>query len=203
MLPGNSINSGDHLISMYDLGELSSIHSLGSTSTLPSKTSLKSHRANNLNIVEVEGASRRANDVSLGECQAAGIHPVPLSPYSSPSVLNQQPLLSNNNGNSNSDPLLCASTSSMANVKQYRLVNDLSVMDGEASQRCANDVSPGECQIASTVHSTSSFFLSPVINLSSNSSSSSSDSGVSFLRYRHLLYAEKNSLCACVGAERT
>ncbi|XP_032687906.1 uncharacterized protein LOC116852037 isoform X2 [Odontomachus brunneus] len=179
MLPGNSINSSDHLISMYDLGEISNIRSLGSTTTLPSKTSLKSHRANNLNIVEVEGTPRRTNDVSLGECQAAGIHPVPSSPYSSPSVLNQQPLtlLSNNNGGNNSDPLLCASTSSsMAGVKQYRLVNDLSVTDGEASQRCANDVSPGECQVAGNVHSTPSFLFSPVIHLSS-SSSSSSDSG--------------------------
>ncbi|EFN83733.1 uncharacterized protein LOC105183913 isoform X1 [Harpegnathos saltator] len=181
MLPGNSGTTlpGDQLTPMYELGEISGIHPLGSTLTLSSKASLKSHRANNLNVVEVESPSRRANDVSLGECQVTGIHPISSSSYSSPSVLNQQPLalLTNNNGSSNSDPLLCASAlSSMASIKQHRL-NSLSVADNESAQRCTNDVSPGECQAAGGVHSPSSFYLSPTTNLSSNSSSSSSDSG--------------------------
>lgn len=181
-LPGNSgaTMPGDQLMPMYELGEL---HALGSASTLSSKASLKSHRTNNLNVVEVEGTPRRANDVSLGECQAAGLHPVSSSPYSSPGVLNQQSLtlLSSGNGNSNSDPLLCVSTlSSMAGVRQHRLVNGLSVTaDGEAAQRCTNDVSPGECPTAGRVHTPSSFYRSPTLNLSSNSSSSSSDIGVS------------------------
>lgn len=189
VLSGNSGSSGatmpgDQFMSMYELGELSSMHPLGSTSTLSSKVSLKSHHANNLNVVEVEGAPRRSNDVSLGECQTAGLHPIPSSPYSSPSVLAQQPLslLSNNNGSSNSDPLLCVSTlSSMASVQQvserHRLANSMSVTDGEAAQRCTNDVSPGECSSAVRVRTSSTFYLSPTLNISSNSSSS--DSGVS------------------------
>lgn len=177
----SAIAPGDKLISVYELGELSSMHPLSSTSTL--KTSLKSHRANNLNI-EDESAPCRANDVSLGECQAVGIQPVPSSSYSSSSILNQQLLTlpSKNNGNSNSEPLLCTSTlSSMASMQQHRVVNDLSITDNEVAHRCAKDISPGECQTACRIHSPPSFFRSPKIHLLSDSSSSNSDSGVSIL----------------------
>lgn len=170
----------DQLIPMCDLGELSGMHSLSSTSTLSSKTP-KAHRpSSNLNVIEPESTSspRRANDMSLGECQAAGIHLVSsTSPYSSPNVLSQQPLnlLSNNSA---SDPLLSASALSSMTSNAHR-VNGPSVAESEAAQRCANNASPGECQAVNAgVHSPSSFYLSPTLNLSS-SSSSSSDSGVS------------------------
>lgn len=170
-------------MSRCDLGELSSMHTLASTLTLPSKAPLKTHRANsNLNIIEAENISspRRVNDMSLGECQVAGIHLASSSlPYSSPNVLSQKPLnlLSNNSA---SDPLLSTSALSSMTSNAHR-VNDSSVVEDEAAQRCANNVSPGECQAANTgVHSSSSFYLSPTLNLSS-SSSSSSDSGVSVI----------------------
>ncbi|XP_011863279.1 PREDICTED: E3 ubiquitin-protein ligase TRIM37-like [Vollenhovia emeryi] len=175
---GNSTIPGDQLLSMCDLGELSSMHTLGSTSTLSSKT-LKTHRANsNLNIIEAESSSspRRVNDMALGERQAVGIH-LASSPYSSPNVLSQKPLnlLSNNSA---SDPLLSASTLSSMTSSAHR-ANGSNVAEGVAAQRCANNASPGECQTANTgVRSPSSFYchLSPTLNLSS-SSSSSSDSG--------------------------
>lgn len=171
---------------MCELGELSSIHTLSSTSTLsskmPLKTPLKTHRTNNnLNVIEAESISspRRGNDMSFGECQATGIHLAPSSsPYSSPNVLGQQSLnlLSKNSA---SDPLLSTSTLSSMTSNAHR-VNGSNVAEGEAAQHCANDASPGECQAANTgVHSPSSFYLSPTLNLSS--SSSSSDSGVSIV----------------------
>ncbi|XP_071560509.1 uncharacterized protein [Temnothorax nylanderi] len=185
-LPSSNGNStiyvlDDELISMPNLGERipSGTHTLGSTL---SKTPLKTHRANsNLNIIEAENTSspRRANDMSFGDCQATGIHLVNLSsssPYSSPNVLSQQPLnlLSKNSA---SDPLLSASALSSMTSNAHR-VNGSSVAESEAAQRCANNASPGECQAANTgVHSSSSFYLSPTLNLSSSSSSSSSDSG--------------------------
>jgi len=165
---------------MCDLSELSGMHTLASTLTLPSKVPLKTHRANsNLNVIEVENISspRRANDMSLGECQA--VYLASSSPYS-PNVLTitQKPLnLSSNN--SASDPLLSTSALPSMTSNMHR-VNDSNVAD-EVTQRCANNVSPGECQTANTgVHSSSSFYLSPTLNLSS-SSSSSSDSGVSVI----------------------
>jgi len=164
---------------MCELGELSGVHTLSSTSTLSSKTPLKTHRANsNLNVIEAESTSspRRINDMSL---EVTGIHLASSStPYSSPNVLGQQPLnlLSNNSA---SDPLLCSGSVLPLMTSNVHRVNGSSIAEGEAAQRCANDASPGECQTANTsVHSPSSFYLSPMLNLSS-SSSSSSDSGVS------------------------
>lgn len=180
-LPNNNINStipNDQLpmMPMCDLGDLSGMHTLSSISTLSSKTPLKTHRTNsNLNVIETESISspRRVNDMSLEECQAAGIHLASLSlPYSSPNVLSQQPLklLSS----SASDPLL--SISAMTSNLSPHQVNGSSVAEDEAAQRCAINASPGECQAANTgIHSSSSFYLSPTLNLSS--SSSSSDSG--------------------------
>lgn len=172
---------------MCELGELSGIHTLSSTSTLsskmPLKTPLKTHRTNNnLNVIEAESISspRRVNDMSLGECQTTGIHLASSSsPYSSPNVLGQQPLnlLSKNSA---SDPLLSTSTLSSMTSNAHR-VNGSNVAEGETAQHYANDASSGECQAANTgVHSPSSFYLSPTLNLSS-SSSSSSDSGVSIV----------------------
>lgn len=186
VIPGNggstaNSTTGDQLMPICELEELSSSTRspiIGSTS---SKTLLKPHRANNPHIVEAESAPpRRVNDVSQGECQAAGILPV-TSSYSSPSILNQQPLslLSTVINNSSSDPLLCGTPlSSMTSVKQHRVVG-LNVREDEtAAQRRANDASPGECREAA-VHSPS-FYLPSTLNLSSNSSSSSSsDNGVS------------------------
>jgi len=167
---------------MCELGELSGVHILSSTSTLSSKTPLKTHHVNsNPNVIEAESTSspHRINDMSLGECQATGIHLASTStPYSSPNVLNQQPLnlLSNNSA---SDPLLCSGSVLPLMTSNVHRVNGSSIAEGEAAQRCANDASSGECQTANTsVHSPSSFYLSPMLNLSS-SSSSSSDSGVS------------------------
>lgn len=171
---------------MCDLGDLSGMHTLSSISTLSSKTPLKTHRTNsNLNVIETESISspRRVNDMSLEECQAAGIHLASLSlPYSSPNVLSQQPLklLSS----SASDPLL--SISAMTSNLSPHQVNGSSVAEDEAAQRCAINASPGECQAANTgIHSSSSFYLSPTLNLSS--SSSSSDSGVSIVFLLFLL----------------
>ncbi|XP_012225328.1 serine-rich adhesin for platelets-like isoform X2 [Linepithema humile] len=171
-LSGNSATMpGDQLMPMCELGEISGIHSLSSASTLSSKTSLKAHRAsNNLNVVEADNTSspRRANNISLGECQAAGIHLNPSSsPYSSPSIFGQQPLnlLSKNSA---SDPLLSVSALSSMTGNTHRV----NIVEGDVAQRCTNNVSPGECQ-AGDVHSSSSFYLSPTLNLSSSSSSSS------------------------------
>ncbi|XP_011634045.1 uncharacterized protein LOC105425136 [Pogonomyrmex barbatus] len=180
-LPNNNGNSAilsDQLMPMCELSELS-MHTFGSISTLPSKTPLKTHRANNnLNVIEPESITspHRANDISLGECKATGIHLTSTSsPYSSPNVLNQQPvnLLSNNSA---SDPLLSVSTLSSMTNNAHR-INNSNIMEGEIAQRCANNASPGECQAANTgAHPSSSFYLPPTLNLSS-SSSSSSDSG--------------------------
>lgn len=177
------------MMPICDLGELSSMHTLNATSTLSSKTPLKTHRANsNLNVIEAESISspRRVNDLSLGECQTTGIHLASSSlPYSSPNVLSQQPLklLSNNSA---SDPLLSVSAFSSMTSNAHR-INGSSVAEDEAAQRCTNNASPGECQAANTgVHSPSSFYLSPTLNLSS-SSSSSSDSGVSIVFLLFLL----------------
>lgn len=172
---GNSTLASDQLMPMCELGELTGLHSLSSTSTLSSKT-LKTHRTNsNLNIIETESTSpRRANDMSLGECQGTGMHLASSSsPYSSPNVLAQQPLnlLSNNSA---SDPLMSTLTLSSMTSNAHR-VNGSNVAEGEAAQRCTNDASPGECQANTGVHSPS-FYLSPTLHLSS-SSSSSSDSG--------------------------
>ncbi|XP_018394310.1 PREDICTED: uncharacterized protein LOC108773090 [Cyphomyrmex costatus] len=176
---GNSTIPSDQLMPMCELSELSNMHTLSSTSTLLSKTSLKTHRANgNLNVIEIENTSspRRANDTSPEECQATGIHLISSSPYSSSNVLGHQPLnlLSNNSA---SDPLLSTSVLSSMTSNVHR-VNSSSVAEGETVQRCTNDaplLSPGECQAANTgVHSPSSFYLSP-LNLSSDSSISSSD----------------------------
>ncbi|XP_018350094.1 PREDICTED: uncharacterized protein LOC108753202 [Trachymyrmex septentrionalis] len=171
---GNSTVPSDQLMPMCELSELSSMHTLSSTTTLSSKTSLKTHRAN-LNVIEAENTSspRRANDTSPEECQTTGIHLVSSSPYSSPNVLGHQPLnlLSNNSA---SDPLLSTSVLSSMTSNVHR-VNSSSVAEGEAAQRCTNDASPGECQATNNgVHSPSSFYLSP-LNLSSDSSISSSD----------------------------
>lgn len=168
---------GDQLMPMCELGEISGIHSLNSASTLSSKTSLKTHRAsNNLNVVETDNTSspRRTNNISLGECQAAGIHlNSSSSPYSTPNVFGQQPLnlLSKNSA---SDPLLSVSALSSMTSNTHRMLN----AEGDVAQRCTNNVSPGECQTGD-VHSTSSFYLSPTLNLSS-SSSSSSDGVITF-----------------------
>jgi len=185
-IPNTLSNNNDATISselmpMCELGELSGVHTLTSSSTLSSKP-LKTHRANsNLNVIEAESTSspRRINDMSLEECQVTGIHLASSStPYSSPNVLGQQPLnlLSNNSA---SDPLLCSGSVLPLMTSNVHRVNGSSIAEGETAQRCANDASPGECQTANTsVHSPSSFYLSPMLNLSS-SSSSSSDSGVS------------------------
>lgn len=171
---------------MCELSELSSMHTLSSTTTLPSKTSLKTHRAN-LNVIEAENISspRRANDTSSEECQATGIHLVSSSsPYSSPNVLGHQPLnlLSNNSA---SDPLLSTSVLSSMTSNVHR-VNSSSVAESEAAQRCTNDASPRECQAANSVHSPSSFYLSP-LNLSSDSSISSSDVSIVFIFFIFLV----------------
>ena len=98
MLPGGSNGgaiSGDQLMPMCDLGELSNMRPLGSSSTLSSissKTSLKQHRVNNLSVVEPESPNLHGtNDGSAGDCQATSAHS-PCPSYSSPTVLNQQPL---------------------------------------------------------------------------------------------------------------
>lgn len=180
--------SSDQLTPICELEELSNVHTLGSTS----KTSLKLHRANNTNVVEIEDNPRRTNDVSLGECQTTGAHPTSSS-YSSSSMLNQQPLnlpLPNNTNSSSgsNDSLLSTTTlSSITNVKQHRTINNLNVTEAETVQRCTNDASPGECQASGGLRSSSSFYLSPTLNLSSSSSSSSSDSGVSLFSLSHAL----------------
>ena len=98
MLPGGSNGGampGDQLMPMCDLGELSNMRPLGSSSTLSSissKTSLKQHRVNNLSVVEPESPNLHGtNDGSAGDCQATSAHS-PCPSYSSPTVLNQQPL---------------------------------------------------------------------------------------------------------------
>lgn len=168
------------------------MHLLDSTTSTLSKTSLKTHRAsNNLNIIEAESSPspRRANDVSLGECQAAKTRlTFSSSPYSSPGdvLTGQQPLnlLFNN---STSDPLLSMSTLSSVTDNQ-RINGCLTVTKSEAAQRCTNDASPGECRETAAARVTSpSFYLSSTLNLSS-SSSSSSDSGVSIYSF-YCLYA--------------
>ncbi|CAL7947562.1 unnamed protein product [Xylocopa violacea] len=87
--------SSDQLMPMCELGELSNMRPLGSSSTLSSissKTSLKQHRANNLGMVEAESPSlHNANDGPAGDCPATSVHS-PSPSYSSPTVLNQQPL---------------------------------------------------------------------------------------------------------------
>lgn len=187
-MPGTLANSsgmmsGDQLMPMCELGELSSMHALGSTSAM-SKMSLKSHRAsNNLNVVEIDNTSllRRANDISLGECSAAGLHLASSSPYSP----NVQPSLNLMTNNSASDPLLSTSALSSITGNTHRV----NVTESEAAQRC-NDTSPGECQVATGdgVHSPSPFYLSPTLNLSS-SSSSSSESGVSIFSLMFFVYS--------------
>ncbi|XP_054008559.1 E3 ubiquitin-protein ligase TRIM37-like isoform X3 [Hylaeus anthracinus] len=101
VLPGGNNNSGmsgDQLMPMCELVELSDIRPLGSSSTLSSissKTSLKQHR------VKPESPNLHGtNDGSSGDCQTTGAHS-PSPSYSSPTVLNQQPL-----------PLLLSSSSS-------------------------------------------------------------------------------------------
>ncbi|XP_029037170.1 E3 ubiquitin-protein ligase TRIM37-like isoform X4 [Osmia bicornis bicornis] len=97
-VPGGSNNSsltGDQLMPMCELVDLSNMCPLGSTSTLSSvssKTSLKQRRMNFLNVVEAESPNvHNANDVgSSGDCPATDVHSPPLS-YPSPTVLNQQP----------------------------------------------------------------------------------------------------------------
>ncbi|XP_011702182.1 PREDICTED: uncharacterized protein LOC105458510 [Wasmannia auropunctata] len=177
---GNSTIPSDQLMPMCELSELTGMHTLSSTSILSSKTPLKAHRPNsNLNVIETEGTSspRRANDMSLRDCQAAGIHLASSSsPYSSPNVLGHQSLnlLSNNSA---SDPLLSSSVLTSMTSNAHR-VNGSNVVESEAAQRCTNDASPGECQTANTGVHSPSFYLSPTgLNLSSSSSSSSSDSG--------------------------
>ncbi|KAL6429542.1 hypothetical protein ACFW04_007472 [Cataglyphis niger] len=178
----NTITPSDQLLPICELNELSSMHFLDSTTSTLSKTSLKTHRAsNNLNIIEAESnlSPRRANDVLLGECQAAKIRlSFSSSSYSSPGdvLANQQPLnLSFNN--STSDPLLSVST--LSSMTDNQRINGCStVTKGEAAQRCTNDASPGECrEIAAARVPSPSFYLSSTLNLSSSSSSSSSDSG--------------------------
>lgn len=95
----NGGNSGamsrDQLMPICELGELSNMRPLGSSSTISSissKTSLKQHRVNNLTVVEAESPNLHGtNDNSVGDCQANGTHS-PSPSYSSPTVLNQQPL---------------------------------------------------------------------------------------------------------------
>ncbi|KAG7209064.1 hypothetical protein KM043_015221 [Ampulex compressa] len=91
---GASAMSGDQLMSMCDLGDLSNIRPLGSSSTLSSissKKSVKQHGGNNLNIAEAETPILHgANDSLVGECQTNATHS-PSPSYSSPTVLNQQP----------------------------------------------------------------------------------------------------------------
>jgi len=168
----------DQLMPMCELGEISSIHSLNSTSTLSSKTSLKTHRAsNNLNVVETDNTSspRRANNTSVGESQAAGIHlNSSLLPYSSPPVFGQQLNLNLLSKNSASDPLL--SVSALSSMRDTHRVN---IAEGDVAQRCANNVSPGEC-LTGDVHSSLSCYLSPTLNLSSSSSSSSDGVSIFF-----------------------
>ncbi|XP_076387093.1 uncharacterized protein LOC100879152 isoform X4 [Megachile rotundata] len=98
VLPGGSNNNalvGDQLMPMCEIGELSNMRPLGSTSTLSSissKTSLKQHRINNLSVVEAESPNLHStNDGSSGDCPATDAHS-PSPSYSSPTVLNQQPL---------------------------------------------------------------------------------------------------------------
>ncbi|XP_076232623.1 uncharacterized protein LOC143178072 isoform X3 [Calliopsis andreniformis] len=87
--------SRDQLMSKCELGELSNIRPLGSSSTLSSissKTSLKQHRMNNLNVIEPESSNLHStNDGPAGDCHATGAHS-PSPSFSSPTVLNQQPL---------------------------------------------------------------------------------------------------------------
>ncbi|XP_015439600.1 PREDICTED: E3 ubiquitin-protein ligase TRIM37-like [Dufourea novaeangliae] len=91
LLGGNysSAMSSDQLMPMCELGELSNIRSLGSSSTLSSissKTSLKQHG------VKPESPNLHGtNDGSAGDCQTNSIHS-PSPSYSSPTILNQQPL---------------------------------------------------------------------------------------------------------------
>lgn len=172
---------------MCELNELSGMHLLDSTTSMLSKTLLKTHRAsNNLNIIETESnpSSRRVNDTSLGECQTAKIHlNFSSSPYSSPGdvLTAQQPL---NLSFNNSDPLLSAST--LSSVTDNQRINGC-LTEGEAAQRCTNDASPGECREAAAGTQSPSFYLSSTLNLSS-SSSSSSDSGVSIYSFLFFFY---------------
>lgn len=97
VLPSGS-NCGvlsDQLMPMCELGELSNMRPLGSSSTLSSissKTSLKQQRVNNLSVIEPESHNLHStNDGSSGDCVAASANS-PSPSYSSPTVLNQQPL---------------------------------------------------------------------------------------------------------------
>lgn len=133
---------------------------LGSTS----KSSLKSPQSDNSNVAEAKSISHHANDLLFETTnQVTGLHPTSLL-YSSPTVINQQPLNMFSN-NSISDPMLSSSS-----MKHHR-INDLDIVE---DQPCANDTSPGECH-ADGVPSPLSFYLSPTLNFSSNSSSSDSD----------------------------
>lgn len=116
-VPGGSNNgslTGDQLMPMCELVELSDICPLGSTSTLSSissKTSLKQRRMNFLNVVEAESPNvHNANDGSSGDCPATDAHSPPLS-YPSPTVLNQQP-----------SNLLSSSSSSDSGVSSLNLL---------------------------------------------------------------------------------
>ncbi|XP_017882456.1 E3 ubiquitin-protein ligase TRIM37-like isoform X2 [Ceratina calcarata] len=92
---GSNGVSSDQLMPMCELGELSNMRPLGSSSTLSSissKTSLKQHRPNNLSVIEAESPNLHStNDGSAGDCPATSAHS-PSPSYSSPTVLNQQPL---------------------------------------------------------------------------------------------------------------
>ncbi|CAK9823289.1 E3 ubiquitin-protein ligase TRIM37 [Anthophora retusa] len=91
----SAVLSGDQLMPMCEIGELANMRPLGSSSTLSSissKTSLKQHRVNNLSVVEAESNNlHNTNDGPSGDCPAMSTHS-PSPSYSSPTVLNQQPL---------------------------------------------------------------------------------------------------------------
>ncbi|XP_076227984.1 uncharacterized protein LOC116434883 isoform X2 [Nomia melanderi] len=84
----SGVMAGDQLMPMCQLGNVSNIRPLGSSSTLSSissKTSLKQHRG------KPESPNLHNTNDSSGECQTNSAHS-PSPSYSSPTVLNQQPL---------------------------------------------------------------------------------------------------------------
>ncbi|KAK2583315.1 hypothetical protein KPH14_009317 [Odynerus spinipes] len=111
-LPNGIINeatSEDHLIPLTELGNLTNIQPHGSSPTLSpvcSKISTKQNRPNNINIVETESfISRSTNDVPVDDLQSIETN-ASLPSYSSPTLLNQQPLnLSSSSSSSDSGEL--------------------------------------------------------------------------------------------------
>ncbi|XP_047344875.1 uncharacterized protein LOC124947157 isoform X2 [Vespa velutina] len=105
----NEITSEDHLIPLTELGNLKNIHLPVSSSTLSlvySKASVKQNSSSNINIVETEShIPHTTNDGSVGNIQPTETNSS-LPSYSSPTILNQQPLnISSSSSSSDSGEL--------------------------------------------------------------------------------------------------